>query len=292
MDDHRKARRWRAFSFCGIPVPILLLVSGFALASGQAPDCGPDSIDERALVERVHDGDGRSVRLIGINAPELARRDGSSPAEAHAELARAALRKLLPPGSAVDLDFEAQREDRYGRLLAHVHLVRGEQRNVQQILLEQGHAFAAMVPPNLARAECYRHSERLARERRAGLWALAVYDPVDASRLERGVSGFRLIRGRVERVAETRGAWWIELEGDVSLRIPKADMHQFQGYPLTSLAGQVIEARGWLVPRRGSRPGSIMNLHHPAALEVVATGSGDSYRPDGAFAEPGTIPDN
>lgn len=274
MSDHRKARRGRAFSFSGFTLPLaLLLLAGLALAE-PAPNCGPDGIDERAVVERVHDGDtlrlrdGRSVRLVGINAPELARRDTGAPAEAHAERARDALRKLLPPGSVIDLDIEAERHDRYGRLLAHIYLDGGA-RNIQKILLEQGHALAVVVPPNAGRAECYRRAERLARERGVGLWALPEYEPQDASRLKAGTSGFRLIRGRVERIAETRGAWWIELAGDVSLRINKDDMRYFEDYPLASLTGRIIEVRGWLVPRRGNRPGSIMNLYHPAALDMV-----------------------
>ncbi|MDX9739576.1 MAG: thermonuclease family protein [Gammaproteobacteria bacterium] len=301
MKDHRKARHWRAFSFFGL----LVLGAGSALADGQALDCGPNGIDERAIVERVHDGDtlrlrdGRTVRLIGINAPELARRDGSTPAEAHAARAREALESLTPPGSKVDLDFDADREDRYGRLLAHIYLVQGQERDVQQMLLEQGHAFAIVVPPNAGKAACYRYAERRARERRAGLWALPDYEPVPADGLEPGASGFRLIRGRVDRVAETRGSWWLDLEGGTSLRILKADMLNFRDYPLAGLAGQMVEARGWLVPRRGGRPGSIMNLRHPAVLEIVpapseftTTGAGDAGPAGDPFAEHRAIPDN
>jgi endonuclease YncB( thermonuclease family) len=307
MNDHRRARQWRAFSFFRVQVPALLFVlgAGMAAAGAPEPDCGPAGIDERALVERVHDGDtlrlrdGRAVRLIGINAPELARRDGSSPAEAHAGHAREVLGRLLPPGSEVDLDFEADREDRYGRLLAHLFLVQGDRRNVQQILLEQGHAVAIVIPPNTGLTECYLHAERRARARKAGLWALPDYEPVDTGRLEPGRSGFRLIQGRVERVAETRGSWWLDLEGDISLRILKTDMLNFRDYQLSSLAGQRIEARGWLAPRRGGRPGSIMNLRHPAAIELLPAFAGDP--PVGAgtashagrpFAEHRAIPDN
>jgi len=54
----------------------LLLISSSVLA---AVECPVDRIDLRAEVEYVHDGDtvrladGRSVRLIGLNTPEMAR---------------------------------------------------------------------------------------------------------------------------------------------------------------------------------------------------------------------------
>jgi endonuclease YncB( thermonuclease family) len=276
MNDHRRARRWRAFSFLGTPVAVLLLALGGAVAAeARVANCVPDGIDEQAVVERVHDGDtlrlrdGRTVRLIGINTPELARSKGNVPAEPHAEQARAALAALLPPGSPLALDFDADREDRYGRLLAHLYLVPIERGSVQQRLLEQGHGVAIVVPPNAGNAECYRAAEQRAREGGAGLWAHARYTPVDAKRLEPRATGFRMIRGRVNRVVETRGSWWLDLDGDTSLRILKPDMIYFRDYPLGQLAGRTIVARGWLVPRQGKRPDSIMGLRHPAAMELI-----------------------
>jgi endonuclease YncB( thermonuclease family) len=73
---------------------ILLCVSALARA-----DCAADRIDELARVARVHDGDtvvlhdGRKLRLIGINTPELPRED--SPGQPFAQEARAALATLL-----------------------------------------------------------------------------------------------------------------------------------------------------------------------------------------------------
>lgn len=276
MNDHRRARRWRALSFLRTPVAVLLLLlAGAATAKDRAAACVPDGIDEQVTVERVHDGDtlrlrdGRTVRLIGINAPELGRRKGNVPAEPHADQARDALAALLPPGSPLALDFDADREDRYGRLLAHLYLMPLERGSVQQRLLEQGHGMVIVVPPNAGNVDCYRVAERRARERAAGLWGRGEYAAVDATRLEPRAAGFRLIRGRVNRVAESRGSWWLDLDGDTSLRILKADMVHFRDYPLQRLAGRTIMARGWLVPRQGKRPGSIMGLRHPAALEVL-----------------------
>src|SRR5688572_4157266 len=57
--------------------------------------------------------DGRRVRLIGIDTPELAQ-------GAWGRQARSALSRLAPPGSSVRLERDVAPRDRYGRELAHV----------------------------------------------------------------------------------------------------------------------------------------------------------------------------
>jgi micrococcal nuclease len=79
---------------------------------------------QQATVARVGDGDtvdltdGRRIRLVQIDAPELG--DG----ECYGREAARALRKLLPEGATVRLvaDPSLDDVDRFGRLLRYVHL--------------------------------------------------------------------------------------------------------------------------------------------------------------------------
>ncbi|MDH5185190.1 MAG: thermonuclease family protein, partial [Gammaproteobacteria bacterium] len=116
-----------------------------------AQPCLPPVIDEYATVRYVHDGDtlhltdGRKLRFIGINTPELARDD--LPQEPYAVEARQYVRGLLPTGSRIGLVYGTEREDRHGRVLAHIVLADGSSLNRR--MLEHGYAQYIAVPPNL-----------------------------------------------------------------------------------------------------------------------------------------------
>ena len=90
-------------------------------------------------VTRVVDGDtivvggGRRVRLVQIDAPELAQ------GECYAAAAKSTLARLLPRGARVSLELDPRldRVDRYGRLLAYV---RKGRTNVNLALVARGAA--------------------------------------------------------------------------------------------------------------------------------------------------------
>jgi endonuclease YncB( thermonuclease family) len=217
----------------------------------------------------VHDGDtlvlkdGRRVRLIGINTPELAR--DRSPAEPYAQEARDALAGLFKQGVTVGLRFDAERTDHYGRLLAHLYRADGD--SVQAWLLRRGYAMTIAVPPNLGNQECYRRAEEQASPDGAGLWALSYYRPLPSSRVAADVTGFRLVQGQVERVGESKKSVWLNLEGGLALRIARTDLHYFPAFHPRDLVGRTVIARGWLVAH-GAAP--MMQIHHPAALRLLA----------------------
>lgn len=258
-------------------------------------DCVSDRIDEQAVVAHVHDGDtlrlkdGRTVRLIGINAPELPRKGREGAPEPHALAARDALRALLKDGSKVALRLDAEHRDRYGRLLAHLYLPAHlpEGGSVQSRLLEGGHAFTVPVPPNLWNFSCYQSAEARARAAAAGIWGLADYRPTDAAELAPGAEGFRIVRGRVRTVSRSSGSRWVNLEGGMALRIVNEDMKYFDGFVFDRLKGSEIVARGWLSPRRGERS-AVMRIRHPGAIELPAEWSVAPSR----FAQTVAITDN
>src|SRR3546814_12589758 len=89
--------------------------------------------------------DGRSVRLIGINTPELGR-DGRK-AEPFALAARRRLQALVQASDGrVGLVLGQERHDRYGRTLAHAYDAQG--RNLEAVLLADGLGFMVAVAPN------------------------------------------------------------------------------------------------------------------------------------------------
>ena len=127
---------------------------------------------ESATVIRVIDGDtlvmasGERVRLLGVDAPELASAERA--AEAFAPEAARYLRDRTL-GREISLEYEAgNTRDRYGRLLAYVHL---DGSLVNRDLIEEGYAHA-YTRHRYERLAEFLHVERDAREGGRGIWAL------------------------------------------------------------------------------------------------------------------------
>jgi micrococcal nuclease len=237
-------------------------------APGDATICAADRVDQRVVSAHVFDGDtlaledGRTVRLLGINTPEMGR--GGEPSEPVAEDAKALLARLAGPGTALRLRLDEERFDRYGRTLAHVFGDDGD--NLQARLLEAGYATTLVVPPNQWSVDCYAAVETRAREERLGIWRLARYQPTPAEDLPLSARGFRLVTGRVQRVGESRGNLWLNLSRHVAIRIPRDDLVYFGDLDPRRLAGHNLEARGWIQKRRGELR---ITVRHPAALKVL-----------------------
>lgn len=224
---------------------------------------GPTAAAER--VRHVIDGDtiilqdGTHVRLIGINTPELDR-DGR-PAEPLAAEARALTRRLTE-GTGVRLGYGPERRDHYGRLLAHVYT--GEGDSLQQALLEAGLAAAVAVPPNVSRTGEYFAAERRARNAGRGIWSHPWFRPRDAADVNRDVSGFVFLSGRLEASGRSRRYRYYLLSGRVSVRISHEDWRRY--WQQGALPGAPVVLRGWLGWRDG-RPG--IRIGHPAMLEIL-----------------------
>lgn len=128
------------------------------------------------VVERVTDGDTvevspapggvEDVRLIGVDAPEAFGPSGPQPYSARAT--RFAERTL--EGRRATLEFDVEREDRYGRVLAYVYGPDGAMFN--EALLLGGYAQVATFPPNTRYEERFETAQGSAREARRGLWGL------------------------------------------------------------------------------------------------------------------------
>lgn len=125
------------------------------------------------VVDRVVDGDtvvcagGLRVRLLLIDAPEAAQGDPGS-------RATRVLHQALPPGDSAFVELDVRERDPYGRLLAHLHDVRGGW--VNRDLVRRGFAVPLVIPPNVRRVEAIRAAADSARQEAQGLWASGAFD--------------------------------------------------------------------------------------------------------------------
>ena len=143
-------------------------------AAGAA--CRPEP-PTAATVRRVVDGDtveladGRLVRYLGIDAPELHRRTLAGWVKDPQPFAQAAAARNeeLVRGRQIRLEYEGQTRDRFGRLLAYVS-VEGTQ--VNAVLVSEGLARAWTPRRPSARTEELATLSERARRARRGLWAV------------------------------------------------------------------------------------------------------------------------
>ena len=132
--------------------------------------------DATVTVSRVVDGDtievspavdgNEEVRLIGMDTPET--KDPSEEVEPLGPEASAFATDSLT-GQSVGLEFDVEREDQYGRLLAYVHLG-GEMFN--ETLVEEGYAQAYPYDPNTRYEGRFAAAQEEARTAGIGIWGL------------------------------------------------------------------------------------------------------------------------
>lgn len=136
------------------------------------------------LVKRVVDGDtleletGERVRLIGIDTPEIHEsnklyRDIQRTRQEKSVIQEMGMRsyaftKDLVEGRRVSLEFDLEKYDRYGRLLAYVYLKDSTFINAE--IIKQGYASLMTIPPNVKYADLFLKLYQEARQNQQGLW--------------------------------------------------------------------------------------------------------------------------
>jgi len=160
---------------------ILLAIAVAALLGFELPEIGDEGDggagtrggEAKAEVLRVIDGDTievdldgdeEHVRYIGIDTPESA--IPGEPVECFGKEAAAANEDLVD-GETVRLVFDAERRDRYGRLLAYVY---ADGTFVNARLVEAGYATTLEIEPNTSRAGRLGRLEAAAGREGEGLW--------------------------------------------------------------------------------------------------------------------------
>ena len=163
---------------------ILFICASLIVSRSLAKD-----VDE-ADVLRVIDGDtiilegGQRVRYIGIDTPEEGRPYYFEAKEENERFVQ---------GKRVRLEYDIERQDRYGRTLAYVYVGKVF---VNAELVKNGYAMIYTFPPNVKYAKIFLALQQEAREAKRGLWGL---NPDDIA----------LVRSahKTKRVAEGHSIW-------------------------------------------------------------------------------------
>ncbi|OGT21872.1 MAG: hypothetical protein A2V90_01130 [Gammaproteobacteria bacterium RBG_16_57_12] len=234
----------------------------------QDGQCPPARVDERVVVDYVVDGDtvalkdGRRVRLIGLDTPELHGADDRP--QPYAREARQQLKQWLKPDKRIGLQYDTERHDKYQRVLAHAYLSTGD--SITARMLEQGLAVTLVVPPNLWGHDCYSRREEAARQARRGVWQLAAYQPLPVAMLAKAGEGFHLLTGKVVDIQSHENDQWLVVEDTLRVQIKAEDLPNFAGMDLPALHGHRVQVRGWAHRAPG---GWQVRLRHPAGLQLL-----------------------
>jgi endonuclease YncB( thermonuclease family) len=238
--------------------------------------------------------DGRDIRLAGIEVP-LPPGSGESGARAEAaraasQAARTALESIIG-GQTIKLRPSGAADDRYGRMLAHVYVVRGASaQSVAHEMLGRGFArFSAQIgntagknpgdrpgdrPSDRLCAAELLGRERAAREAKLGLWGEPYYGIVGAESgaelvAERGY--FTVVEGKVVSVRESGGTIYVNFgrrwSEALTVTILKRNERNFAaaGLEPRRLENRRVRVRGWVEERNGPR----IEAARPEQIEVA-----------------------
>ncbi len=136
------------------------------LIATSTPTVGdPVTTEELVRVKRVYDGDtvlledGRKIRYLGINSPEY---------QEPFYLKAKRFNESLVLGREIRLEFDQERSDSYGRLLAYVYV---ENQMVNARLVQEGLAHAFFIGPKHRHNALLLETQEKAKQRRAGIWS-------------------------------------------------------------------------------------------------------------------------
>ena len=263
--------------FClGVFVSVVCLFSLSALAESR---CAASGNIEWAQIKKIVDGDtlhlrdGRKVRVMGINTPEIGYRKTGNPnyPQPLAITAKQAAEDFFAGESQVGLGFGEQRVDHYGRVLANVYRTDGA--SLSAYLLGLGFAWHIVVPPNELDWRCLAAVEIAAKKQAVGVWGDKAYPAKQAKNLSINDTGFQRLTGKVVAVNRSRGGWWVQLD-KLAIRIQDKNLKYLDGVNPQDWLKQTLTVRGWVINRsqssavkqKGYSP-LMMNLQHSAMLK-------------------------
>lgn len=226
--------------------------------------CQNVSWDETARLKQINDGDtvtledGRLVRIIGIDTPEINHRS-SSQSEPYAEEAKALLERYIAVGDRVHLHFDKQKFDKYGRKLAYLYSKTG--RNLALLQLQSGLAAHWVVGKNDLFWRCFQKAEKRARVTKKGIWSN--FKPLSAARLSKTDKGYQYIEGRISQVVQTKRGLLITLDRKLKVKISSSALSRFRANNINFFAQNYLLINGKITFQADIPQ---LTLYHPAQI--------------------------
>ena len=113
------------------------------------------------------DGRTERARLIGVNTPET--KHPTKPIECFGPEASAYMTQLLPKGTDVRIERDAEARDRYGRMLLYLYR-NSDNLFINLDLISRGYGTPMSIEPNTFHRNDFVHAAALAEASNVGLW--------------------------------------------------------------------------------------------------------------------------
>ncbi len=230
-------------------------------------------------VEEVIDGDtvilagvDTHVRYLGMDCPEIPVED--SPGDPFSIEAKN-LNQGLVRGKKVRLEFDEEKYDDYGRMLAYVFV---DGIFVNEYLTRKGLALAFIIKPNDKYASIIYQAEGKAKRERVGIWGNlgavqrrsenqgSVIEPSQASRY---IGQRVVVRGKITDFRKSEKVLSLKMGDDMNVVIFSNDWENFKFFdinPENYFLGKQVEVIGRVKVYKGKTQ---IVISHPISIRVI-----------------------
>ncbi len=235
-----------------------LLIFGFIeLGTPQKNSSSPSpALPQRGVIIAVDDGDSikvrfkngaeRKVRLLGIDAPEI--NDSKEENRFWAQMAKRFVSFYLYRRE-VRLSYEAEIEDKYGRVLAYIQ--DKEHGLFNEFMIREGFAFVfsnSSIKKEYMRR--FRKAEDEAKKKGNGLWRKGEFRSIPASEARHYLGKVLSVQFFSSKVEERRNFLFLHsLQGEFQALIPRQNLALFPDRE--SFQNKVLSVTGFLEEYRG-----------------------------------------
>ena len=236
--------------------------------------CGSADYSKIKVIE-VIDGDtvklanGQNLRYIGIDTPEVRIKRNGKFIYAPQDFALEAkeYNKTLVEGKTVNIEFDLEKKDRYGRLLGYCFV---DGVFVNESLVKEGYALIYTYPPNVKYSDLLVKAQKAAREAKRGIWSS--YEVISPEQANTHIGKVKVVRGRVLKAHKSDKCVFLnfghDYKTDFTVVIFNRSLVHFRAKgidPATFYEGKEIEVTGKIKEYNG--PEIIADT--PYSIEVV-----------------------
>jgi micrococcal nuclease len=247
-------RKNLSFKYSLVFLVLLGLIGLFAEGMLQSTLAGGSSLPETGRVIAVYDGDTikvrfkdkqeHTVRLIGVNAPEMG--SGREETKFRAEMSKRFVFYYLYD-KKIRLSYGRELVDQYGRILAFIWTE--EQGLFNEFIIDEGYASALLTFP-FPYSEEFKEAEKNARTHEKGTWKRKDYTRIQIAETKRFMGQIVTVEFKCDNIRTQRKYVLIDSSGrEFSALISKKNISSF---PLhQSYRKKVLSVTGFLEEYKG-----------------------------------------